>query len=902
MSVIIDDHLAHYGILRKSGRYPWGSGEDAPESTRNRDLLDAIAKLRNDGLTEAEIAKGLGFKSTTELRAVKTIAVTQQRQEKIAQAERLREKGYSNVAIGQRMGINESSVRALLAPGAKDKTDVLQSTADMLKRQVAEKKYIDVGHGVETSLPLGLDTAAPIGISREKLNTAVAMLQEEGYKVHYLKIPQVSLPGQFTSRKVLSLPDVPYSEVYANRGNIKLINEHSPDFGRTYEKLRPPINISSRRIDVRYAEDGGAKADGMIYVRPGAKDLSLGQANYAQVRIAVDGTHYLKGMAIYKDDLPDGVDIVYNVNKKDTGRKKDAFKEFEKDIDGNVDKLNPFGADIKPGGQRGAFNIINEEGDWDTWSRNLSSQVLSKQSPALARTQLNMTYERRQTEFADIKRLTNPAVRKKLLETFADETDSAAVHLQAAALPRQTTRIILPISSMKPNQIYSPAYRDGERVVLIRFPHAGTFEIPELTVNNRNREARKILGTSDKLDAVGIHHKVAERLSGADFDGDFVLVIPNNKRSIKSTPALDGLKGFDPQHSFPEYPGMVPISGPRKQQEMGKITNLIADMSLRGATSDEMARAVRHSMVVIDSEKHNLDYRGSEKANGIKQLKEKYQKQHQPGTKGPGGASTLITRATSEKRVPERKLRRASRGGPVDPVTGKLVYEPTGATYVNKRGATKGRTTKTTKLADTDDAFTLSSGHPMEAVYAEHSNKLKATANEARKEALHTQSTPMSKSAKATYAPQVESLNAKLNLARMNAPLERQAQSLANTAVSQKRQARPDLDPDHIKKIRNQELETARIRTGAKKNRIKIEDDEWAAIQAGAISNSKLKEILDNADLDRVRQLATPRVDKLMTSTKITRAKAMAASGATQAEIADALGVSLTTLKIGLKG
>lgn len=888
MSVVVEDHLAHYGILRKSGRYPWGSGDSA--STRNRSFLDTVAKLKSEGLSEAQIAEGFGIK-TTQLRAARTIALAQQKQEKIAQAQRLRDKGYSNVAIGRRMGINESSVRALLAPGVQDKTDVLQATADMLKRQVEEKSYIDIGRGVEASLPLGQDTSALVGISKEKMKAAVALLQEEGYKVHYVKVQQLGT-GQYTSRIVLSKPDVPYSEVYANRDKIRLISEHSEDGGRTYEGIRPPVNIDSKRVAVRYAEDGGDTADGVIYIRPGAKDLSLGSSHYAQVRIAVDGTHYLKGMAIYKDDLPDGVDIVMNTNKSNTGNKKDVFKEFAKDVDGNIDSVNPFGSEIKR--QRGALNIINEEGDWDSWSRNLSSQVLSKQSPSLAKTQLNMTYERRKNEFDEIKSLTNPAVRKKLLETFADETDSAAVHLKAAALPGQSTKIILPITSIKPTEIYAPTYADGTRVALIRFPHAGTFEIPQVTVNNRNREARKILGTSNK-DAVGIHHKVAERLSGADFDGDFVLVIPNNSGAIKSTPALEGLKGFDPKRSFPAYEGMVPITGPRKQQEMGKVTNLIADMSLRGATADEMARAVRHSMVVIDAEKHNLDYRGSEKANGIASLKDKYQGSSR------AGASTLITRATSEKRIPEQRLRRASEGGPVDPATGKLVYVPTGATYVDKRGRTVLKTTKTTKLADTDDAYTLSSGHPMENTYAAHSNKLKAMANEARKEALHTPSVKISKSAKAAYSTEVASLNAKLNIARKNAPLERQAQAIANSIVAQKRQARPDLDASDVKKIKNQALAEARIRTGAGKQRIQLTDQEWAAIQAGAISNSKLKDILDNSDLDRVRQLATPRVDKLMTSTKTARAKAMLASGATQAEVAQALGVSLTTLKTSLQ-
>lgn len=892
-----EEHLAHYGVLRKSGRYPWGSG--GTQSIRNRSFLDMVEALRKQGLSDAEIAKGFHTKehpfTTTQLRAARTIAINQQKQEKQNEAQRLREKGLSNIAIGKQMGLNESSVRALLAPGAKDKTNVLLATADMLKREVEAKNYIDIGRGVETGLPIGQDTGALIGISKEKLKAAVALLREEGYKVHYLRVPQIMGRGQYTSRMVLSKPDVPYSEVYANRDKIRNIVERSNDGGRTFDRPYPPINISSKRVAVRYAEDGGSTADGVIYIRPGAKDLSLGKSHYAQVRIAVDGTHYLKGMAIYKDDLPDGVDLLVNTNKSDTGNKKDAFKPFEKDGLGDVDLLNPFGADIKT--QRGALNIINEEGEWDTWSRNLSSQVLSKQSPSLAKTQLNMTYERRINEFDELKSLTNSAVRKKLLESFADETDSAAVHLQAAGIRNQAIHIILPVTSLKPTEVYAPNYADGQRVALVRFPHAGRFEIPQLTVNNRNREARKTIGTSSK-DAIGIHHKVAEHLSGADFDGDFVIVIPNNNKVIKSDPPLEGLKNFDPKRAFPGYEGMPPMTNSQKQNEMGKVTNLIGDMSLRGASSDKMARAVRHSMVVIDAEKHNLDYKASERANGIKHLKQEYQVT--PSTP-KGGASTLITKATSEKRVPERRLRRASEGGPIDPVTGKLVYVPTGATYVDKRGKVISKTTKTTKLADTDDAYTLSSGHPMETTYAEHSNKLKALANEARKEVLRTPPVKINKSAKTTYAPEVASLNAKLNIAKKNAPLERQAQALADAMVTQKRQARPDLDESDLKKIKKRALDEARYRTGSHRSRIVVEDQEWAAIQAGAISNSKLKDILDNSDLKRIRQLATPRTDKLMTSTKTRRAQAMLASGATQAEVAQALGVSLTTLKTSLE-
>lgn len=874
--MIIDeeDYLAHYGILRRSGRYPWGSGES--QSTRNRSFLDHVESLRRQGLSETQIAQGLGI-TTTQLRAAKSIAKNEEKQAQISQAQGLKDKGYSNTAIGAKMGINESSVRALLEPGRKDKADVLEATSNMLKDAVNKKGYVDVGSGVEHHL----------GISSTKLGTAVARLQEEGYKVHYVKVEQLGT-GQQTTIKVLSKPDVPYSEVFKNRHQIQQVTSYSKDGGRSYLGLQPPLSVSSKRVKVRYAEEGGADADGVIYVRPGKPDLSLGRSRYAQVRIAVDGTHYLKGMAMYRDDLPPGVDLVFNTNKKNTGSKLDAMKSMKSDPD------NPFGAVVrqitdKHGKVSSAMNIVNEEGDWSNWSKSLSSQMLSKQSPSLAKTQLNMTYDRKKRELDEISSLTNPAVKKKLLESYADDVDSSAVHLKAAALPRQGSHVILPVNSMKEHEIYAPNYRDGEKVALVRYPHGGIFEIPELTVNNRHPEAKALLGNAK--DAVGIHSKVAERLSGADFDGDTVLVIPNNHKTIKTAPALAGLKGFDPQARYPAYPGMKKMSARTKQLEMGVVSNLITDMTIRGANASELARAVRHSMVVIDAEKHNLNYKQSAIDNGIAQLKAKYQ----GGAKS--GASTLISRASAEIRVDARKPRSAAQGGPVDRATGKRVFEKTNETFVDSKGKTVSKTIKSKRLAETDDANTLSSGTPIEKVYADHSNKLKALANEARKTAVHVQSTPYSPSAKTAYSKEVASLNAKLNLALRNAPLERQAQVLANAVVSQKRQSNPDMEASDLKKIKGQALAEARSRTGARKQRIDITPSEWAAIQAGAISTNKLKQILDNADLDLVKQLATPKSTTLMTSSKKLRAEAMLAAGYTRAEVADALGVSITTLR-----
>lgn len=876
-----DDYLRHYGILRKSGRYPYGSG--GPEEAGNKSFLDYEASLRNSGMTEAEIAKGMGI-NTSQLRAAKSIAKAEERQANIGMAQRLRDKGMSNVAIGQRMKIGESSVRALLEPSAKDKADVLSSTTSMLKSQIKEKKYIDIGTGVENQL----------GISQTKLATSVAALQEEGYTIHYLKVKQLGT-GKQTTLKVLAAPNVTYSEVSKNRGEIQQIQSFSNDGGRSFVVVQPPLSVSSKRVAVRYAEQGGTSADGVVYVRRGVPDVNLGGANYAQVRIAVDGTHYLKGMAMYRDDLPAGVDLMFNTNKSDTGNKLDAMKKMKTD-----DPDNPFGAvvrqlvDAKTGKLKSAMNIVNEEGDWDKWSKNLSTQLLSKQSPTLAKEQLAVTFERRKKEFDEIMALTNPAVRKKLLESFADSTDSAAVHLKAAALPRQRSNVILPINSLKPTEIYAPNFRDGERVALVRYPHGGIFEIPELTVNNRHPEAKRALGQAK--DAVGINAKVAERLSGADFDGDTVLVIPNNSKKLKTAPALDGLKGFDPQRSYPAYEGMKPMSARTKGLEMGLVSNLITDMTIRGAPTSDLARAVRHSMVVIDAEKHNLNYKQSAIDNGISQLK----KQYQGGAKA--GASTLISRATSSVRVADRKPRSSKEGGAIDRATGEKRFTPTGETYTDRNGKVVKKTFESQRLAETTDAHTLSSGTAIEKIYADHSNRLKALANESRKSAVNAKMTPYSPVAKRAYASEVQSLSAKLNVAQRNRPLERQAQLLANAAVDARKAANPDLEKADIKKIQGQQLTIARARTGAGKQRIDITPAEWAAIQAGAISNNKLSDILSNADLTKVKELATPKTKLLMTDAKAARARTMLSSGYTQAEIADALGVSLSTLKTTIDG
>jgi predicted transcriptional regulator len=902
-----EEHLEHYGILRRSGRYPYGSGKEGAskypwgtgsENTRHRTFLDTIAAQKKSGMTDAQIAKSWGF-SRNDLTAARTIALAQQKRGKILQAQRLRDKGWSKVAIGQRMGLPESSVRALLKEGELDKVEAYESIANMLKSQVDKKSYIDIGKGVEHH----------VGVTRNRLDTAVAMLKEQGYTEHTIYIQQANLPGHYTPLKVLAKPGTKKSEVERNRGQIKQITDRSEDNGRSFLDLKPPLSISSKRIAINYGPDGGKEADGVIYVRRGVKDIQIGSKNYGQVRIAVDNSHYLKGMAVYKDDMPPGVDLIFNTNKPNTGNKHDVMKPLNL-----KDPENPFGSmytQVQENGKvTSAMNLVNEEGQWDTWSKNLSSQMLSKQSPSLAKQQLDLTYDRRRKDYDEIKSLTNPIVRKQLLIQFGDATDSAAVHLKAANIPRQATKVILPINSIKPGEVYNPGMKNGDRVALVRHPHGGTFEIPLLTVNNKNPEAKKILGNA--RDAIGIHHSVAQRLSGADFDGDTVLVIPNNNKQITSTPALEGLKHFDPMsYALPKGSPIPPITSAQKQTEMGKISNLITDMTLQGAKSDELASAIRHSMVVIDSEKHNLDFRQSAVDHRIRSLKEKYQ------GRSNAGARTLISRAGASPRRPELRLRSAREGGPIDPKTGKRVLVPTGRMRVETkmvRDPVTGRKTwvKTGRtvpimgrrelLSITDDAFSLVDppGFEMEKLYATHSNRLKAMANSARKDALQIKPPPADKVAKRLYHPEVESLNHKLRRAEYNAPLERQAQLITNTYVSQVKRNNPDLDPDDITKIKMQALRVARARTGVEKHKIIINPSEWNAIQAGAIAPTKLEKILTHSDLDVVRALALPKQTKLLSANDLRRAQTMKDRGYTQAEIAEQLGVGLTTLKVGL--
>lgn len=916
------DNLIHYGMPRRSGRYPWGSGKDPYQ--HSGDFLSRVEELKKQGLSEVEIAKNMGFidaktgkTQTSKLRVQMSLAKAERRSLLVETAKGLREKGYSLSEIAKKMGYNnDSSVRSLLNENSEQKMNQAMKTAEFLKKQVAEKGMIDVGTGVEREL----------GISKEKLDQALYILELEGYPHYGGGLPQATNAGKQTNLKVLCPPGTEHKDIY-DFSKINSITEYSSrDGGETFETFHYPSSLDSKRLEIKYGDQGGIDKDGVIELRRGVKDLSLGNSNYAQVRIMVDDKHYLKGMAVYSDDLPKGIDVRFNTNKPSGTPIEKVLKPIKDDPD------NPFGSLIKANGQsfyddpkgkyidpvtgkKQSLSLINkraEEGDWNEWKDKLPSQFLAKQNISLIKKQLNLTKREREAEFDEIKSLTNPTVKKALLKSFSDDCDSAAVHLQSAALPRQKYHVILPVNSLKDDEIYAPNYTNGEKLALVRFPHGGTFEIPILTVNNKNKDARKTLGVNAK-DAVGITSRVAERLSGADFDGDTVLTIPTGKNiKIRSTNPLKGLEGFDSKsykysktktdkkgitHYYDEN-GIEFRRMKNTQTEMGKISNLITDMTLKGANQDELARAVRHSMVVIDAEKHILNYKKSESDNGIKALKNKYQGHYDENGKWhSGGASTLLSRAKSETQVIKRK------GSPIiDKETGEQTWKEDYQEYTDSKGKVRVRTQKSTKMFETRDARTLSSGTPQEEAYADYANKMKSLANQARKEMVSTVENKYSPKAKSVYLNEVNSLNAKLNVALKNAPKERRAQVIANSVIKAKKQEYPDMTKGELKKESQRALNAARNQVGAKRELIKITDKEWEAIQAGAISPNKLQKIINNSDIDVLRQKATPRTTTSLSQVKIDKINSMMRSGYTTSEIAQRLGISSSTIVKYMKG
>ena len=848
----MSEDLLHYGIKRRSGRYPWGSGED-PQ--RSRDIVSIMDDMKSKGMSEKEIASTLGI-STTILRQEVSIAKTRRREAMMDTIDSMSKRGETNVAIAERLGVTEKTIRDMKkkAPEIHERRE--EKIKKVLSDAIDEHGYLDVGRGIERQL----------GISREKLNAIVREMQQDGeFTRHKLHVKRLQDNTKDLTLLVLT-KDPDLDSTISNADKIRTLEKYSEDNGNTIRGLKPIVPYNPDKVQVVFGEEGGTDKDGLIELRRGVDDLDLGNSRYAQVRIQVGDGHFLKGMAVYADDLPDGVDIRFNTNKPESVGKLGAMKKVK------ADESNPFGSSINR--QNGALNIVNEEGAWTEWKATLASQFLSKQPPSLVKERLGKTYDSILKDFDEIKSLTNPTVKKYLMDEYINSLDTKYTKLKAQGFKDTRSHVILPFTDMKPNEVYAPNYKDGDNVVLIRYPHGGIFELAELRVNNKSRSAKNMI--QNAIDAIGIHPSVAQKLSGADFDGDSVLVVPNNSGKIKTSKALKDLKDFDPVSSY--QVGYQTISEGAKHREMGIITNLINDMTIKDASPSELARAVKHSMVVIDSEKHKLDYKQSEVDNGIAALQRKYQTHIGIDGKRHRGASTLIS----------KDLNRTTH---VDYEEVKFLNPETGRMNTRKVGGRKVR------LIDTvDDAHLLSSGSAVENVYAGYINKVRGVQNEATKYAQTIPNLKWNREQSKVYVNEVKSLEKKLNTALLNEPRERQAQLRANkNFYSMDLKSMTD---DEIKKAKTQVIKAARVVTKAngREAMINVSPSEWEAIQSGAISNNKLTRILKYADSDQLKQYALPKTKASLSSSSQSRARSMFNNGYTYAEIAQRLGVSPSTI------
>lgn len=927
-----DDVIMHYGIKRRSGRYPWGSGEEPYQHMG--DFISRVQSLQKKGMNYTQIAKEMKM-TTNDFKVQYAVAENERRALLVAKVKSLKHQGVSNMEIARRLGIkNESTVRSYLDEDRNRRMNAGKDAAVFLENKLKEAN-LKTSNENGAVIDVGAASEKELGISRHMMDQAIFILQTKGYNVYGVGLRNQTNPEHQINTMVIAPKDMSYGQAY--KAEMDSVGDyHSDDGGKTFRKLQYPSSISSDRVKIRYADDkiSGKDMDGVIQLRRGVQDLDLGNDHYSQVRIMVDGTHYLKGMAMYSDDIPDGYDVVFNTNKTSDVPKMKVLKKI------GIDPENPFGATIKANGQSvyidkktgeeklNAVNKVKEEGDWfDNGHGQISAQFLSKQPKELIKKQLDYSYMDKLSEYEEIKSINNPTVKRKLLLDYAANCDKAAVDLKAAAFPREKWEVILPVRSMKETEVYAPNFKNGEKVALVRFPHAGTFEIPICTVNNNQKEAKSSIG--NVKDAIGISAKVAERLSGADFDGDSVVVIPfSQKVKIKSSDPLPGLKDFDPKIEYgtkevdtgkfdkkgqPIYDYVDPITNKpikimTKQQkgiQMGEVSNLITDMTIKGASPDELARAVRHSMVVIDAEKHHLDYKKSERDNNIAELKSLYQGHYDKNGKyKESGASTLISRAKAveytDKNYGSPYINKKEKSG-YDPSKpeGTLIYKRHKETYYDKKnGKVVERLQKSTQMAETTDARTLSSGTVQEEYYAEYANRCKALANSARLEYLATPAKTYSPQANKVYAKQVATLEAKLDIAERNRPKERLAQYMAGQDVYNKvAELGEEMPKKDLKKYRQQAINRARDEVGAsgKKSRINIEPDEWTAIQAGAISNHKASKILEKADPDQVRQYALPKATTKLSKATVTKIKGMA-NTYTNAEIAELLGVSVSTV------
>ncbi|MBQ0118028.1 MAG: hypothetical protein KBS98_09000, partial [Flavobacterium sp.] len=211
--------LAHEGVGHleggNSGRFPWGSGEN-PYQHQPHALVTFDEKMKKAGLTERQIIdawngehvddKSLQF-TTTEYRTALSVYKSRYKQQLQKSAKYLHDVEHRGpTEIARMLGLpNESSARSLLEEQHQANVNKADATAEILKKRLEETGgYLMVGKGVEHEL----------GITKNKLDNALFILEQDGYPHYDRRIDQVTNKSGKTTIRLLCPPGTEYKDLY----------------------------------------------------------------------------------------------------------------------------------------------------------------------------------------------------------------------------------------------------------------------------------------------------------------------------------------------------------------------------------------------------------------------------------------------------------------------------------------------------------------------------------------------------------------------------------------------------------------------------------------------------------------------------------------------------------------
>ena len=242
-----EEAIAHYGVKRRSGRYPWGSGENPYQ--HSADFLARVESLASEGKAEKDIAKELGM-TTTDLRMQVRVAKHERRALEADRARSLREDGLSLQEIANKMGYtNDSSIRSLLNENTAENKNRANVTAETIAKELETKNMIDVGAGVEKEL----------GVTDSTLKEALFILETKGYQVYGIGLQQTTNPKQQTITTIVAKDGFDQKYAYNHTEEIASLRDyHSKDGGLSFKKTQYPASVDSKRVMIQYGDQGGS--------------------------------------------------------------------------------------------------------------------------------------------------------------------------------------------------------------------------------------------------------------------------------------------------------------------------------------------------------------------------------------------------------------------------------------------------------------------------------------------------------------------------------------------------------------------------------------------------------------------------------------------------------------------